>query len=45
MIQFRNFIVHRYEQVDIEILVEIVNRRLSDFERFRNEVLAYVQAH
>ncbi len=45
MIQFRNFIVHRYEQVDVEILVEIVNRRLSDFECFRNEVLAYVQAH
>jgi uncharacterized protein YutE (UPF0331/DUF86 family) len=45
MIQFRNFIVHRYERVDVEILVDIVNRRLADFERFRSEVLAYVQAH
>lgn len=43
MAQFRNFVVHRYEQVDVSILVEIVNTRLADFERFRSEVLAYVQ--
>jgi len=43
MVQFRNFIVHRYERVDIAILVEIVNRRLGDFDQFRNEIIAYVQ--
>jgi len=43
MVQFRNFIIHRYERVDVTILVDIVNHRLTDFERFRNEVLAYVQ--
>jgi uncharacterized protein YutE (UPF0331/DUF86 family) len=43
MVQFRNFIVHHYDQVDIDILVEIVNRHLSDVERFRDEILAYVQ--
>jgi uncharacterized protein YutE (UPF0331/DUF86 family) len=42
MIQFRNFIVHRYEQVDLGILIDIVNNRLGDFEDFRNEVMAYV---
>jgi uncharacterized protein YutE (UPF0331/DUF86 family) len=41
MVQFRNFIVHRYENVDLAILVEIVNNRLPDFERFRSEVLDY----
>jgi uncharacterized protein YutE (UPF0331/DUF86 family) len=43
MVQFRNFIVHRYERVDIAILVDMVNRHLPDFERFRDEILAYVR--
>jgi uncharacterized protein YutE (UPF0331/DUF86 family) len=43
MVQFRNFIVHHYDQVDVDILVDIVNRHLSDVERFRDEILAYVQ--
>ena len=43
MVRFRNFIVHRYERVDINILVDIVNHRLPDFEQFRDEVLTYVQ--
>ena len=41
MVQFRNFIVHRYEQVDLAILVDIVNNRLDDFELFRKEVMDY----
>lgn len=41
MVQFRNFVVHRYERIDVEILVDIVNNRLSDFDRFRDEVLRY----
>lgn len=45
MVQFRNFIVHRYEQVDAAILADIVNRRLGDFERFMKEIRAYVTAH
>lgn len=43
MVQFRNFIVPHYDRVDTTILVEIVNQRLADIERFRDEVLAYVQ--
>jgi len=43
MAQFRNFIVHRYEQVAPEVLVDMVNHRLKDFERFRDEVLEYVR--
>jgi uncharacterized protein YutE (UPF0331/DUF86 family) len=45
MVRFRNIIVHRYEQVDVDILVDIVNNRLSGFERFRDEILAYVNAN
>ena len=29
--------------IDIAILVDIVNQRLGDAERFRDEILAYVQ--
>jgi len=43
MVQFRNFIVHRYERIDVEILVGMINHHLGDFERFRTEVLAYVR--
>jgi len=43
MVQFRNFVVHLYERVDPAIVVDIVNHRLGDFERFRDEVLAYAR--
>ncbi len=43
MIQFRNFVVHHYEQVDVAILVNIVNTQLCDFVKFRDEILAYAQ--
>jgi uncharacterized protein YutE (UPF0331/DUF86 family) len=45
MVQFRNFIVHRYEKVEVSILVDMVNRRLVDFDRFRNEILNYVESN
>jgi uncharacterized protein YutE (UPF0331/DUF86 family) len=43
MVQFSNFIVHRYDRIDVAILVDVVNNRLSDFDRFKAEILAYVQ--
>lgn len=43
MVQFRNFVVHRYEHVDNAILVGMVNQRLTDFEKFRNDVINYVR--
>jgi uncharacterized protein YutE (UPF0331/DUF86 family) len=45
MVQFRNFIVHRYEQVDVDILANMVNRHLSDFELFKSEILAYAKTN
>jgi uncharacterized protein YutE (UPF0331/DUF86 family) len=44
MVRFRNFIVHRYEHIDIDVLVNMVNERLPDFKKFRDEVIAYVQS-
>jgi uncharacterized protein YutE (UPF0331/DUF86 family) len=43
MVQFRNFVVHRYERVDVAVLVDMVNHRLADFERFRAEVQKYAK--
>ena len=42
MVRFRSFVVHRYERIDVDVLAEVLNRRLPDFEQFRDEVLAYV---
>jgi len=38
MIQFRNFIVHRYERVHSSVLVDILNHHLDDLTAFRDEV-------
>ncbi len=43
MVQFRNFVVHRYERVDDEILAVMVNQRLTDFEQFKTDVMDYVR--
>ena len=43
MVRFRNFIVHRYDRIDVRVLVDMVNHRLVDFEQFRTEILSYVQ--
>ena len=43
VIGFRNLIVHRYETVDESVLVELVNEHLSDFRKFSQEVMDYVQ--
>jgi len=38
MIQFRNFIVHRYESIDDGILLDILQNHLDDFDRFLQEI-------
>ncbi len=43
MVQFRNLIVHRYERVELDVLANMVNKYLVDFEQFREEILKYVQ--
>lgn len=42
MVRLRNFLIHRYEHIDPDILANMVNRHLGDFEKFRNEILTYV---
>ncbi|MEI6050393.1 MAG: HepT-like ribonuclease domain-containing protein [Bacteroidota bacterium] len=35
MVRFRNFIVHRYEKIDLEIIYEILKNKLFLFREFR----------
>ena len=45
MVRFRNFLVQRYEQVDLRILYEIVSKKLEDIEFFAAEVKTYAEHH
>ncbi len=38
MVRFRNFIVHRYEKIDIEIIYAILKNNLYLFNQFVNEI-------
>ncbi len=38
MIRFRNFVVHRYENIDTQILFTIITKRLDDFSAFIDEI-------
>lgn len=42
MVRFRNLIVHRYESIDPEILVGILERHLTDFDHFVKEIENHV---
>ena len=41
MIRFRDFIVHRYEKVDAEIVYSIIKNKLNLFERFVTEIRSF----
>jgi uncharacterized protein YutE (UPF0331/DUF86 family) len=38
MIRFRNFIVHRYEKIDPEIIYQIVTNKLYLFTEFVDQI-------
>jgi uncharacterized protein YutE (UPF0331/DUF86 family) len=38
MIRFRNFIVHRYENIDLEIIFNIITGKLNLFTQFVDEI-------
>jgi uncharacterized protein YutE (UPF0331/DUF86 family) len=40
MAKFRNILVHQYAEVDAEIVVGILQSRLGDFVRFREELIS-----
>ncbi|MFA5816884.1 MAG: HepT-like ribonuclease domain-containing protein [Bacteroidales bacterium] len=38
LIRFRNFIVHRYERIDLEIVYSLIRSGLGLFERYVDEI-------
>ena len=45
MAQFRNRLVHLYWEVDEEVIYEILQNHLDDFETFTKYVLHYMTSH
>lgn len=43
MASFRNVIVHRYLEVDLQAVADALHHRLGDFEEFRLHVYDYLQ--
>ncbi|MDP3112215.1 MAG: DUF86 domain-containing protein [Thermodesulfovibrionales bacterium] len=39
MTKFRNIVVHRYEDVDAEIVIIILKKHISDFNAFKEAIL------
>lgn len=44
MVQFRNRLVHLYWEVDAEIIYEILQKNLDDFDTFAKYVIDYVSS-
>ncbi len=44
MVQFRNRIVHLYWEVDAEVIYDILQKNLEDFETFTSQILKYLSA-
>ncbi len=42
MVQFRNRLVHLYWEVDAEVIYDILQRNLEDFEIFTKQILKYL---
>lgn len=40
MIGFRNIAVHEYQKLDMKIVVSVIEKHLTDFEAFIQEILA-----
>lgn len=43
MAKFRNVVVHQYEEVDAEIVIAILRKRLPDLEQYISAVLTYLK--
>ncbi len=44
MVQFRNRLVHLYWEVDTEVIYDILQKNLEDFETFTSQILKYLSA-
>ena len=45
MVQFRNRLVYLYWEVDAEVIYDILQKNLGDFEIFTSQILRYLSDH
>ena len=41
--KFRNVIVHHYDRVDAEIVIDILRNRIDDFSRYRDAIVFWLK--
>jgi len=41
--KFRNVIVHHYDRVDAEIVIDILRNRIDDFNRYRDAIISWLK--
>lgn len=41
---FRNILVHEYAKVDDRLVFDSIKKRLSDFEKFKKEILKFLES-
>jgi uncharacterized protein YutE (UPF0331/DUF86 family) len=41
MVGFRNILVHQYQKLDLEIMIDVIERRLDDLIEYTNLVMEY----
>lgn len=44
MAQFRNIVVHQYDQIDAGIVVGILKNNLTDFVAYKNAIASYLKS-
>jgi uncharacterized protein YutE (UPF0331/DUF86 family) len=43
MAKFRNIVVHQYDEVDATIVVNILQKHLSDFDDYKDAIIRYLE--
>lgn len=43
MIGLRNIALHDYQSLNLDILIEVINRHLTDFDRYCAQLIAHVE--
>ena len=45
MVQFRNRLVHLYWEVDAEVIYDLLQKNLGDFETFTSQIVRFLSDH
>lgn len=43
MKRFRNFLIHRYVEIDDQLVYQNITKNLNDFQKFKKEIVQYLK--